>query len=601
MFRLKDAPAWREESKLAMKERRIFLLVLITLLLVSFSILLLQLNNSVAAHDSTRYVAPTGSDSSSCTESSSPCRTLQYAVDAADEGDVIKIAEGIYTDIHRRPAPSAYSGSSIVTQVAYISKTVSIQGGYTPENWTAADPDAHPTTLDGRDQGRVLFITGNALAANTLIEGLRLASGNATGLGGDPLGYDAGAGIYGLRTSANLSNSQILSNTAAAGGGLYSLQSDWTIRNTSIEANVAGERGGGLYLVECSTQMNGNHIRSNMVDRGGGGGLLVTAGDAQLVNNVIADNVSGSEGPGLHIEGAFVRALHTTVARNEMPSGNPYTEGSGIYVRAGPTGSFSTVFFTNTIVASHTLGINTGNSQASFRDSLWYGNLGMSWGDDVTFLNDRYGHPAFVDPTAGDYHLLPGSAALDVGTDAHIYTDMDGDIRPQWCGHDIGADELVVDGTCHQFYFPLILREYITFRPVQGSVEIENGACCVGGYAGQTITLSVEYTATSPFAQVTEMRTEDFLSGRCLSEPEMNQVEWEPFVLERHFPVRVVINWIGFYASVQYRDALGNISPIYCDDIAVEGHPPPAPTDTTLPAHIPSPFKTPPSSGAEER
>jgi hypothetical protein len=325
------------------------------------------------------------------------------------------------------------------------------------------------------------------------------------------------------------------------------------------------------------------------------------AGDAQLVNNVIAGNVSGSEGPGLHIEGASVRALHTTVAGNEMLTGDPYYEGSGIYARPGPTGNASTLFFTNTIVASHTVAIDTWVSTARFRDTLWYGNLAMKFGDDVTLINNHHGHPAFVDPAAGDYHLLPGSAALDVGTDARVYTDVDGDARPQWCGPDVGADELVVDGTCHQFYFPLIFREYVEFRPVQGSVEIENGFCCAGGYAGQTITLSVEYTATSPFAPVTEMRTGNFRSAGCLSEPEMNQLGWEPFVLEQESPVQVAINWVMFYASAQYRDALGYISPIYCDDIAVEGAPPPVPTGITPPARARSPVETPVSSGAGQR
>jgi len=574
-----------------MKGRRFLFLGMTVVLLFTCAVLLLHLNSRAGAPDSTRYVAATGSDLGICTNPGNPCRTLQYALDAADEGDVIKISGGVYADLHHRPAPSAYPGSSMITQVAYISKTVSILGGYAPEDWSTADPDTYPTILDGGGQGRVLFVTGDALAADILIEGLRLVSGNAAGLGGDPLGYDAGGGIYGFQASATLSDSLVLSNTAEAGGGLYSLHSEWTFGDNVIEANIAAGRGGGLYLVECSSQLNGNVIRSNEAGEGGGG-LLVMAGEAQLVNNVIADNSSGSEGPGLHIEGALVRALHTTIASNEMPSGNPYTEGSGIYVRADPAGSPSSAFFTNTIVASHTLAFNIGESTARFEDTLWYRNGGMSWGDDTTLLNSHGGFPAFVDPVAGDYHLLPGSAALDIGADTPVHSDIDGEPRPQWCGPDIGADELAVAGTCHQIYFPLILRGYTTYRPVQGSVEIEGGICCAGGYAGQTITLTVEYTATSPFAQVTEMRT-DFRWGRCLSESEINQVEWEPFILEREYPVLVVINWVGHYATVQYRDALGYISPIYCDDIAVEGFPPPEPTGITPAAPPPSPAKTP--------
>ena len=39
------------------------------------------------------------------------------------------------------------------------------------------------------------------------------------------------------------------------------------------------------------------------------------------------------------------------------------------------------------------------------------------------------------------------------------------------------------------------------------------------------------------------------------------------------YPVHVYLNWTSSGIAVQYRDAQGNLSPVYCDDIAVEGHP----------------------------
>lgn len=112
-----------------------------------------------------------------------------------------------------------------------------------------------------------------------------------------------------------------------------------------------------------------------------------------------------------------------------------------------------------------------------------------------------------------------------------------------------------------------------TAWPVRGSVEIEGGNCCVGGAAGDTIQVDVAFEAESPFAEIEAMRV--LAAGRCFSESEMDQAQWEPFELHRTYPVKVVINWVGFYVSVQYRDAQGNLSPVYCDDISVEGHPPP--------------------------
>lgn len=55
---------------------------------------------------------------------------IQDAVDAAGELDLIKVAAGAYTSLHVRPRKDITT-TGVVTQVVYISKTVTIQGGYT--------------------------------------------------------------------------------------------------------------------------------------------------------------------------------------------------------------------------------------------------------------------------------------------------------------------------------------------------------------------------------------------------------------------------------------------------------------------------------------
>ena len=114
-----------------------------------------------------------------------------------------------------------------------------------------------------------------------------------------------------------------------------------------------------------------------------------------------------------------------------------------------------------------------------------------------------------------------------------------------------------------------------TFTPyalVSGMVDIESGSCCVGGTVGETIQVNVAFDASSPYAEVTEMRTRT--SGLRLSENEMADAEWEPFSHSKTFSVHVFINWVGFYVNVQFRDAQGNLSAVHFDDISVEGHPP---------------------------
>ncbi len=107
--------------------------------------------------------------------------------------------------------------------------------------------------------------------------------------------------------------------------------------------------------------------------------------------------------------------------------------------------------------------------------------------------------------------------------------------------------------------------------PVKGSVEIEGGACCVGGKAGDRLEIETSFEASSPLGEVTKMRVR--FGSRTFVEEQLAEAEWEPFDSARTFPIEVAINWVGQYVSVQYMDASGNLSPIYYDDISVEGHP----------------------------
>jgi hypothetical protein len=47
----------------------------------------------------------------------------------------------------------------------------------------------------------------------------------------------------------------------------------------------------------------------------------------------------------------------------------------------------------------------------------------------------------------------------------------------------------------------------------------------------------------------------------------------EPFVAQRSMPVSLTPGWSTFSVAVQYRDAAGNLSMVYCDSIGVEGMP----------------------------
>jgi len=404
--------------------------------------------------------------------------SVQAAVDAASDGDVIKVAAGTYTDIHVRPR-NDITTTGLVTQVVYISKTVTIQGGYTTTNWTTPDPQANLTTLDAQRQGRVIYITGDI---QPTIEGFRITGGEAQGLGGLPWGEDTGGGLYIITATAVIRDNHVFSNTCSStlsrGGGMSLWSSDATLSGNSFILNSAGDGGGGLYWGSGvgGATINGNNFISNSSQYGGGavwlatsgmfsgnivtsnkadigGGVVSEIGTETWINNIIVDNQASSAGGGVWIRGSSPRLLHNTIARNS--SG----DGSGVYITQCDWcwwDAHSNVALTNTILVDHSVGISvTGGNTVTVNGVLWYDTpitVSQSITAVVTVHNQHKGDPAFA---ADGYHLMAGSAAIDMGINAGITSDIDGELRPAGSGYDLGADEL-----WHNVYLPLIIRNY---------------------------------------------------------------------------------------------------------------------------------------------
>jgi len=345
--------------------------------------------------------------------------TIQAAVDAAQDGAVIKVAEGVYTGVQ------PHNDIDALIYIGGKDRKITIRGGYAVGEWDVSDPDAHPTILDAEGQRRVLVVNNEEGGGEVIVEGVSIVGGYASEtIAG---GWGGGAYFYN-NAKATLRHSVISGNVAIHGGGVFIHGSKVDVVGCHIVANTAITYGGGLVLfISDDTQVVSSTIAANEAQLGGGV-YLYRSNRTTMINNFYVDN-SGDDAGAIYVaECDRPRLIHTTIARNLGDSG----------VKVVSDSEWEMV---NTIIAGHTVGLDVANdSHASLEATLWHDN-GTDWQGNVSRRSDYDGDPAFVDPDAGDYHIKEASAAQDRGVAAGVFVDFDGDERPRGGGYDIGADE----------------------------------------------------------------------------------------------------------------------------------------------------------------
>jgi uncharacterized repeat protein (TIGR01451 family) len=340
---------------------------------------------------------------------------LQTAVDAAPEGATLRVA-GTCSGVERR-------GGTV--QTLYLTKTVTIQGGYDVMDGLAGPPDPtiYTTTLHAGGQGGVVLITGDV---SPTLEGLHIT-------GGAPITDSVGGGIHVVTATATISGCRVYSNTAeSSGGGVYLENSDSTLINNVISDNDASLNGGGIYLQDSDADLINNAIQANAAGEDGGG-LYVSGHSPELTNTILAAN-QANRGGGVYVEDAAgLDMVHTTIVGNV--AGDPEDAGAGVHVYQGSQGS---VVLTNTIVADHNgYGVYGDVSDLIQMNSvLWSGNTYNKM--NVSCENEHEGDPLFFDASS-DYHIQSGSAAIDRGVPSGVAFDLDG--NPRGIVSDLGAYE----------------------------------------------------------------------------------------------------------------------------------------------------------------
>jgi len=211
-------------------------------------------------------------------------------------------------------------------------------------------------------------------------------------------------------------------NTGSAAGGL-GIGGTVTLHKNRFFENY-GAAGGAISFGGGEFVLNSNVLQRNQA-RVSGGAIFVAGGTITAANDVLADNISPNAG--VYVSSGQVIAHHWTLVGNSL---------YGVYAEGG------SVEVINTIIVSHTVSGLSGLAGMLSADHTLFSDNGTACSGPVTCTNSLSGSPQFVNAGIGDFHLRPGSVAIDAGKDVGIITDMDDDPRPLCYGYDVGADEV---------------------------------------------------------------------------------------------------------------------------------------------------------------
>jgi len=308
-----------------------------------------------------RLVSPGGIDAGDAI--TNPCASIQYAVDVAEAGDVIKVSSGTYSGSQDR----SNRWGVLTRQVVHIDKGVILRGGFPPGDWATNDPIAYPSVIHALGDGRPVSVV-NAGPEPVVVDGFTLTGGDYTGLGNPPgvanqacarNGGDCGGGLFVQGSSLHLLNCSIQGNVAGTnsfsdGGGVYLWDvRDILIEDTIIAGNLGPGFGGGLYV---HYQLSPCHIRNTILatnSAGAGGGIALSANiEAPVVieDSLLVANRAQSGGGGALYANLVADGLNLSINRVKMQDNSALEPGKAIVLNSAgpraPTAHFANLLLT---------------------------------------------------------------------------------------------------------------------------------------------------------------------------------------------------------------------------------------------------------------
>jgi len=208
--------------------------------------------------------------------------SIQGAVNAATNGDTLKIAADFYPEV-----------------VIVSNKNLTLEGGY---NGAFTARDGGDSVVDAQQAGTTLWF----IDSSSRVDRVSLTGGT-----GHPQNLWCGGGSLLHRSWIEFTDCRVYSNAATFGGGLFvGLDAYAKLTGaTEIYSNAAVWSGGGAFVDgRCDLVHSNTLVYGNTANEGSGGGIWVETGYLRLFQGWVRDNLALPGGSGAAAAGGGVGA-----------------------------------------------------------------------------------------------------------------------------------------------------------------------------------------------------------------------------------------------------------------------------------------------------
>ncbi len=261
--------------------------------------------------------------------------TIQAAVDAAYDGDTLRISTGHYTE-----------------RISIRQKSLALKGGYLPDYVTRTNL-ADLTCIDAEASGSGLTVLSNC---TVVMEYLMITNGAALVGGGIiinvgvtliaeycavsyNIGFIGGGIAVGWNSSLVLNDSAVSNNNATSGAGMYLVSNAVVtlLNGSQISYNTANNQGGGAYVLGTLNILSNSLITGNQALSSSGGGFAASGeADINISDSMVRNNSAGTDGGAIYIDKGSLAFTGGWTLRENAAGGN----GGAIAVMGQAVASF---------------------------------------------------------------------------------------------------------------------------------------------------------------------------------------------------------------------------------------------------------------------